>query len=326
MSRRPDYHLVVDGTVITPRVRGRLVSLTLNDRRGGDADELDLVLSDHDGRIAMPRRGATIEVSIGWADTGLVNRGSYTVDEVEHSGAPDQLSIRARSANLRESLPGRRTQSWHGVTLGDIVRTIAGRHNLIASITPELSARAIAHLDQSDESDMHLLSRLAETHDAIATVKADHLLFIVTGAATTASGAAIPPVTITRELGDQHRFSVTDRDAYTGVIAHWQDIDGGERRQVTAGTDDHAKTLRTTYASEPDALDAARGEWRRIQRGTAELTLTLAHGRPTLYPETPATLSGWRPEIDGSDWVITNVNHSLSDSAYTAQVEMERRA
>ncbi|MDE9488291.1 phage late control D family protein, partial [Xenorhabdus bovienii] len=37
------------------------------------------------------------------------------------------------------------------------------------------------------------------------------------------SGENILPVLITRESGDSHRFSLSDREAYTGVVAQWQD-------------------------------------------------------------------------------------------------------
>ena len=46
-----------------------------------------------------------------------------------------------------------------------------------------------------------------------------------------------------------------------------------------AGTQENAKQLRPTYATEDGALAAARAEWQRIQRGLAEFELTLALGR-----------------------------------------------
>ena len=40
-------------------------------------------------------------------------------------------------------------------------------------------------------------------------------------------------------------------------------------------------------------------------------------------PETPVQLSGFKKEIDGSEWLITKVSHNISDSGYTCQVECE---
>lgn len=52
------------------------------------------------------------------------------MNELEHSGAPDQLTIRARSADFRDSSTAKRSQSYHQVTLGAIVSTVAARHAL----------------------------------------------------------------------------------------------------------------------------------------------------------------------------------------------------
>lgn len=290
-----------------------------------DADQLDITLEDSDGRLALPPRGAKLHLAMGWQGHQLVDRGSYIVDEIEHSGAPDQLTIRARSADMRQGLPGKRTQSWDELALRDIITTIADRHDLMLKIGDNLGGIFLEHIDQTDESDLHFLTRLAERFDAIATVKAGNLLFIPEGSGTTASGVAIPPITLTRQVGDRHRYVVTDRDAYSGVIAHWHDPDAAERREVVVGTDDNAKRLRPTYATEADALAAAKSEWQRLQRGADKASLDLAEGRPDLYPETPVTLSGFKPEIDAIDWLITEISHDLSDRAFTSSVEMEFR-
>lgn len=95
-------------------------------------------------------------------------------------------------------------------------------------------------------------------------------------------------------------YSVTDRDAYSGVKAYWNDTRGAERKTVLAGSGDNAKQLHPTYATEDDALAAARAEWQRIQRGLAEFELTLALGRADILPESPLTISGYKPQIDAT--------------------------
>ena len=322
-AHTPDYRLTLMGQRISPQVGARLQRLRLTDRRGLEADQLDLTLEDHDGRLALPPRGAELHLAMGWRGQPLVDRGTYIVDEVEHSGAPDVITIRARSADMRQGLPGKRTQSWGAITLGEIITTIAGRHGLEPKTGQHLQGIYLEHIDQTEESDLHFLTRLAERFDAIATVKAGRLLFIPEGAGTTAGGTEIPAIRLTRQAGDQHRYSVTDRDAYTGVVAQWHDAAAAEPREVVAGSSEEPKRLRPTYATEDDALAAAQSEWQRLQRGGASFTLDLAEGRPELYPETPVALSGWKREIDATAWLITEVSHDLSDRALTSSVEME---
>ncbi|ERS88728.1 phage late control D family protein [Halomonas sp. PBN3] len=322
-ARRPSYRLTLAGQVISPELEGRLMRLRLTDRRGLEADQLDITLADHDGRLALPRHGAELTLALGWAEQGLVERGTFIVDEVEHAGAPDALTIRARSADMRQRLPGKRSQSWHELTLADIVTTIAGRHGLEPAIGATLQGVYLEHIDQTDESDLHFLTRLAEQFDAIATIKAGNLLFMPAGQAATASGQPIPPVTLSRNVGDSHRYVEADREAFTGVLAYWHDPDAAERAEVIAGSDENLKRLRHTYATRDDAVTAAKSEWQRLQRGGAECSLTLAEGRPDLYPETPVRLQGFKAEIDARPWLITEVTHELTDTAYTGGITLE---
>ena len=322
---QPAFTLSLAGADLTGTIAPRLVALTLTDARGFEADQLDIELDDADGKLDLPTRGAQLNLALGFAGGELVDKGSYTVDEVEHSGTPDRLTLRARSADLRAGLSLRRERSFHQKTLGEIIRTLAEGNGLQAVIPDELARRTVPHLDQQGESDIALATRLAEEWDAIATVKAGRLLFIRAGDATTASGKPLPPVTLTRAAGDSHRFSIADRDNYSAVRAYWQDVAGGKRGEVMVDKNtqferrhkvgkrgkklktttltvtqqeaieasaDNIKQLRHLYASEARALNAARAAWEKLQRGLASFEITLASGRPELMPELPVTVQG----------------------------------
>ncbi|MBJ8674575.1 phage late control D family protein [Citrobacter freundii] len=217
----PAYILTLDGEDITQNFSDRLIGLTMTDNRGFEADQLDIALDDTDGLVELPPRGASLTLWLGWQGSALVNKGSFTVDEIEHRGAPDTLTIRGRSADFRGSLNSRREQSWHDTTLGVIVETIAQRNKLTASVADSLKAIAIPHIDQTQESDAAFLSRLAERNGASVSVKAGKLLFLKAGSAMTASGKPIPQMTVERGDGDRHQFAIADREAYTGVTAKW---------------------------------------------------------------------------------------------------------
>lgn len=54
---------------------------------------------------------------------------------------------------------------------------------------------------------------------AIASVKEGNLSFIRQGQGRTASGKPLSVISITRQAGDGYRFTLADRDTYSGVIA-----------------------------------------------------------------------------------------------------------
>ncbi|OXS23103.1 late control protein [Pseudomonas fluorescens] len=322
----PAFRLTVDGLDIAQLISPRLMSLELTDNRGIEADQLSITLSDHDGLLTIPPKGAVLRLWLGWSDTGLVDKGTYTVDETEHSGAPDVLSIRARSADLRKGLKTKRERSWSNTTLGEVMGDIAIGNGLTATIAGALDGLPILQLDQANESDANLISRLGEEFDAVASVKVGCLLCLPAGGGKTASGMDLPHITLTRADGDQHRYLQADRDSYDGVRAYYYDVNSAKKQEAIAGGGDNLKDLRHTYSDQQSALRAARAEFRRLQRGSATLSYTLAMGRPDLIPELTYTLQGVKAEIDEIIWYGGNVQHSLSaDGGYTVRLELESK-
>lgn len=340
---RPIWRVTVKGQDISGRISPRLVSLTITDNRDGEADEVELVISDHDGAVDLPETGDTLTVAIGWevkayrapvpgdetpgqingVPLGLVDKGSYTIQAIEYSGTPDTITLRARAANLLDELRDIKDRSWHKTTVGAVVRSIAAKNNLKVSIDKEIALRKVAHADQAQESDASFLRRLGRQFDCLCNIKNGTLLFSQARKTRTPSGKELPKVSIVRSDGDQHRWARADRDSYSGAKAYYNNVKKGTRASVVAGISGRSKTLRQTFASQADALAAARAEWLRIQRGIFSFDISLAYGRADLMPQRPVVVSGYKPQIDQTAWIITAVRHSLSSSGYTSQITLE---
>lgn len=296
----PDFMLKLDDRDVTQNFSHRLISLSMIDKRGLEADQLDIQLDDSDGLLDLPARGARLSLWLGWEGTPLQPKGSFTIDTIEFRGAPDRLTIRGCSADFRGKLNVRREQSWHDTTIGAIVNTIAQRNQLTASVAAGLSSIAISHIDQSQETDAAFLSRLAERNGAFVSIKAGKVIFMKAGHAVTASGTPIPLMMIERGDGDKHLFSVADRENYSGVTAKWLQTrdpkqqnpqlsisrqSGGQPTEALqhpdavapvaetggkeqkpqerlVGSAENVFELTTVYASEEQALRAAEAKWR----------------------------------------------------------------
>lgn len=344
----PDFKLSIASKDITKSLSSRLISLSLADNRGFEVDQLDITLDDSDQVLELPPRGAVISLSLGWSGEPLIDKGDFTVDEISHSGTPDVLTIRARSADFRGNMNIRREKSYHETTLGEIIWGMAEANELAFKISPELAEIEIDHIDQTGESDGSFLTRLAQDYGAIATIKKGQLLFIQPGTGLTASGHSLEPFLLKRSDGDSHQFNIADRDAYTGVTANWMDTDTKDKSKATIkrkprkqttdddsdlerdkdkeyliGTDENVFVMRHTYASKSNAMRAAKAKWEQLQRGVATFSIQLARGRPELFPETPVIVSGFKKPIDEALWIIKAVSHSLSDGGFTTSLELE---
>ncbi|PIF13508.1 phage late control D family protein [Candidatus Pantoea floridensis] len=348
LTPRPAYRLTIDGEV-SANLDARLMSLTHTDNRGFEADRVELTIDDSDGLVSMPARGAKVSVAFGWQGQALVSKGEFVVDEVSHQGPPDRLIVTARSADFRDDFNVKREYSWHNVSVGDVVSAIAGRYGLKPAVSVTLKDIAIDHADQTSESDISFLTRMAQMLGAVATVKNGALLFIVPGKGVSASGRVLPAITINRASGDSHSFRVADRDAYTGVQAYWLDLNFGQKKPTTVkrrrkkkkvqtapasskkegdyveGAEGNVFVMRQTYKTERAARRAAAAKWNELQRGAAEFNITLARGRADLFPELHANVSGFKPTIDAADWVIKRVNNTIDENGFITGLELEVR-
>ncbi|MCI4419667.1 phage late control D family protein [Klebsiella variicola] len=300
----PDNDQLTLSGVLMPEVTGGRLSLLA----------LELMAEQGEG-LAADRGGGTIY-------------GMYVIENLSQTKTEFFASGEARKIEF--SLGLKRVDE----SLAEVVKEIATRHGLKAAIGKDVAAQVLDHLDQTNESDASFLMKLARQYGAIASVKDSNLLFIRQGQGKTASGKALPVITITRRDGDSHRFSLADRGAYTGGIAHWLHTREPEKKETTKvkrrrkttkpkepeakqgdyliGTDENVLLLNRTYANRSNAERAAKMNWERLQRGVASFSLQLAEGRADLYTEMPVKVSGFKQPIADANWAITTLTRTVN--------------
>lgn len=313
----------LDGDDITQAFSKRLINLSLIDNSGFEADSLTITIDDADGKVELPKTGVKLDVFIGFKERLLIDKGTFVVDSITHSGAPDVIEIGAKSADFREKFIEQRNHAYHDKMLEEIIQEIASRYEYKTAISDSLKSIKVDDLQQSNESDANLLTRLATEYDAVATIKKGTLLFLEAGSGKTASGKELPEIVILRKYGDQHSYQVSDRTAYTGVIAKYNDAKGGRRKEVLFGKDSKTKMLRTTFRSENEAMRAAEKEMQRLDRGKESFNFLLAIGQPETLACSPVKVIGFKKNIDEKKWIAKRVIHSLGDNGLTTQVEAE---
>ncbi|MGE4431884.1 MAG: contractile injection system protein, VgrG/Pvc8 family [Sphingobium sp.] len=316
------WKVTLDGKDLTEVIEPRLASLSISEKRGDEADQLDLVMHDADGLLEIPKKGAVLKVQMGWVQgtglpVGLIDKGSYKVDEANWQGKPDKVTVRARSADMTDAFRVRRERSFVGKTVKDIVSAIAADNGLTPNIEAALGGKTIPALGSGAKSDAALLRALGKRFDAVATIKAATLIFAPIGSGKTASGTELPTETIDRNQTDgTGDYTRIDQNEVKSVSAAWHDKKSGTRKTVTVdgGKEGKAKRLRKVYANEADAKQAAAAEKSRVARTKAKITLKLAYGRPDLFPERPITLTGFKDEINARQWIIAECSHTMDGS------------
>ncbi len=321
----PQFQILANSQDITNLLKPKFLSIRTTDEAGGKSDTIEITLDDRDSVIEVPPTGAELSLLLGFKEKGLIHIGLYVVDEIVHEGPPDTLIIPAKAADMKKSLKVQKSRSWDNASYDVIVRTIAAEHDLEPKVSPGLSSFVFPHVDQTNESDLHFLTRLAKQHDAIVKPVMGNLVLVPRGEAKSVSGQSLETVSLTRgDLSDQNgwRYQAADRGKYDSVKAFWQNKDTSQRVEETVGSEGRAYTLRHTYPNAQEARSAAKAKLDALSRGQATLELSTAIGMPNVRAEGKIILSGVRDEIDG-EWSVTRVEHTFDTSGFKTRIEAE---
>lgn len=327
---RPLFKIEANDADVTAVIRKRFVSGMITDNEGLQSDTFEVTLDDRDNAIVIPDTGAELKVWLGYQASGLAYMGLYIFDEHDISGPPDQVVLKAKAAQVSNSetlkgmsasLKQQKTRSWSGQTLGSIVETIAGDAGYTPCVFADLGDELIEHVDQTEESDMHFLTRLALERNAVAKPAGGNLVLAPRGKSKSLTGRQLSAVTLDRSEITTWNLNTSEREAYRSVQTFWHNLQTGEKVAVTVGDGDPVKMLRGNFPTSEEAVRAAGADLDRIERGQAGLTLTLP-GRSELAAEGAVFLTGFRKELLG-EWSIKKATHPFSRSGFTTTLECE---
>ncbi len=214
----PRFRIIANGANITPLIKDRLVHLTVKDEAGTTSNTASIILNDQDNRLAFPKKGAEFEIHMGHSGIGMIPMGLFTVETLSISGPPDRLTIKAKSLQTHQTLTENRVDNYNPLTIGELVTTIAARHKLIPNIPPSLASIPSEPLSQNEESDLHLLTRIAKNIGAVVKTTPRHLLFTPKEHAKGAPRETLTPVVIKKKTLSTYKFLFPDIEADRGIM------------------------------------------------------------------------------------------------------------
>lgn len=331
MGLKPAFRIIANRADITAAILDRFVSLTLTDEAGLESDTFEVTLADHDPSvpIAMPETGAELEVFLGY-DHMVQRMGLFIVDEVELSGWPGTMTIRGKAAPFSTSKDGKtdlqtqKSRSWEkGTKLGGLVAKIASEHGMEPAVSESLRGITLPHLDQTEESDISFLVRVAKRYDALAKPAGGKLVMTKRGESKSATGEELPTIAVVASQVSRWHMTLAKRDSPGTVIAYYHQARSAKKIAVEVGDGEPVRRLRHHYQDERSARDAAQAELDRRTRGEHKFSLTMP-GDPLLAAESKLVAVGFRAGVDG-EWLVTRAVHSLTKSGgYQCDVEAEK--
>lgn len=312
----PDFRVFANGDDVSAQLRDRLLSLSITDHDGEEADKLEITLDDRDARLESPPVEAVLRIQLGWKGRALVDMGLFEVVGVRGDGPPDRMTITATAVDLKAMARAPRTTAHEGKSLADIANEIAGRAGLELVIGDSLKTVHFSYLAQTAESDLHFLTRIARGLDATAKAVAGKLVIARRSDRVTAAGNTKTPVRLARHRLVRWSFDMSEREKQQAIEAEVQLTGTAERKLVTAGEGALTRRLRHVFATEAEARTHADAALTRAARARITVEAGLAQFEPALFAGGLVTFDGLRPEFEGQ-WHLTEVRHSFGTGLTT---------
>ena len=168
-GRRVKLKLDYNNKDISANLDPFLLNFSYTDHSSGQADDLQITLADRAGLWRgdwLPEKGATLQASIiteNWGQDGKIEAlslGMFEIDEIELSGQPDVVTIKALSIPESSSLRGEvKTRAWEKTKLSVIAKDIASgaAMELVYDTDDDPDYDRI---EQTEQSDLQFLLKL----------------------------------------------------------------------------------------------------------------------------------------------------------------------
>lgn len=301
---------------------GPLLSLTVTDNEGHKSDSCEVEVDNRE-TLAAPKKGSEIKVWLGYADTGLVYMGSYKVSQWTKSGRPLKMTVSGQAADLNGDLKSPKSRSYHKKKVKEIVEQVAGKHKLKAKVHPDIGSIELGHIDQSTESDINFITRLAKRFGGVAKIADGNLIINKPGSGTLPSGSPAPTFTLRETPQTDWSATGSERGHYKSVQAAWQDTEKGERQWVSEGEGKPRFRDRKLYKTEDEAKKAAKAQLDGAQRGKVTVEIT-REGFPDIFSGAQVSLSDFDPDVDG-EYTVKTVTHTLDDDGFKTKLSLESK-
>ena len=297
-------------------INQRLISWEHVDAAGIESDQLTLTL-DLEGLEGLPSLGGKIGLRVGYRESGMVDKGQFMVTRRTPTLFPLRLTLVATAAPFSAAdeagFRQRRSASHGPITLGALFRELTLRHGFSPRVAPGLSLKKIDHVDQSNETDMGFLTRLARKYGAIAKPVGELYVLALPGQVKSLSGKVLPEVklsvTTDNRPGDHAFISATLDDTARaknqGCKTSWWDAAAGTLRTVETGSAPFT-VVRQLCQNEQDAKAVGEAEVRKLFREKLKVKISCP-GNPTLSAEGLLMLDTSWPDFMRGHWSVDKV-------------------
>jgi phage protein D len=308
--KEPVWRLSIAGTDITREITPLVTSVTYTDYATKKSDDIEIEVEDSAGRWKnawYPTKGDRAELFIGYFGEKLLPCGRFQIDEVEPSGPPDKVTIKALATGVIPDLRTKRSKAYEGQTLKQIAEAVAARHSM--TLVGEIEEIIVERMTQREEDDLTFLMRVAEAYGYLFSVRDTSLVFYSIGKLEERP----PIVTVRRRDVIEYRLKDKTHAVYKACQVSYENPVTKKviTRTVEAKGIVSGDVLKLTVRVENEAQAEAQARAALKSANSLQATGTVTiEGEPRLVAGTTVQLEGWG-RFDGK-YFAEESQHSMT--------------
>lgn len=329
-ARYAEVSIIYEGKDISRDIAPYLISFTYTDNASDKADDISLTLEDR-ARLWcgdwFPSKGDKIRTSIivhNWEDASKTESlpcGLFEVDQIECSGPPNQVTIKAVSTLVSKPMrQEKHTKAWENVTLSSIAGDFANKSGLRLFFDspndPQFERR-----DQVEISDLEFLSGLCRDYGI--AVKVTDTQLVCYDEETYEEKSAVAELSYGDKKLIRWSFSSKTAGTYKSAKISYHDPVKDETYEAEEDDEDNEGSGRVLVINqkadnEADARKIAKKKLRSANKKEITGSITLM-GDLRFVGASNITISGFGA-FDGK-YAIEKASHSVGDS-YTTKLDL----
>jgi hypothetical protein len=317
------------------------LSATITDNLADEADDVSIELEDRAqvwmGDWYPEGEGNVLDLTIHTFNRVTLqdgeasfHAGKYEIDEIEVTGYPSTVRIKAVSIVGNASLRGtKKNQTWEGITVKECAGDICGRNGL--SLRWECDENpTIDHMEQDDKADLEFLRKVCHDHGMSLKILLEEVVIF-----DEPKYESQPPVFTVYKPGTsrgsdgirwltEYRMRAKTRDVYWKCHVSYQK--GKDKKLIegefAAPDKEKGRTLhvREQVEDQGEAERLAKKKLREANKEEVTGHFTTV-GNTNLAAGQVLALKGFG-HFDGN-YLVTKVTHEISES-YTTSVEIRK--
>lgn len=308
----PVQKIIVNGVDITQELKSDLVSVSFSDEDGNQSDEITIRVA---GNFKRPDYKDKIKLWLGYKEKSLFFCGLFLVQSSERDRYG--ITITATGADFSSELKQKRDTSYEKLSLKAIAQIVADRHDL--KLKSDFDELFMPHLSQTDESDLHMMKRLASDYNGIFSIKNGTLVFLQR-IKENKNSSELPVFTIDAAecLDGTPTIKHADKTIYGACEASWHDTKMNQTQSIKVGTGTPILKLSGQFKTAAEAKAKAEARLQTANRGTKSGTIKIYGGE--IYAGGVLKLTG--AGEDNGEYVIKSIKHT-SDKSWVMNIEIE---